>query len=455
MTRQGPLRAEDRRPAARLRQDHHAGARGGQGDQAADHLRPHRAHRHALRGAQARRRDRDAARHARARGEADDAASEQRAREDFEAKIAPARRRPRVPAPHQHRRRAHERRGPGARRAHRRSTRWTRPRGRDRALPHRATRTTNLTIRAGTLNARGARDHQPPHRRRPSRCSRRCRGRSTCVNVPEYAGGHHERMDGKGYPRGLTREQMSRAGAHHGHRRHLRGADRQGPALQAGQDALRVARHPRQVQGERPHRPGSLRHLRARTGLPALRAASSSTPSRSTRWTSRGSRAPRASGTKLASSGKPNLPFLSPASIHDDTLARQRLLRAFHHLRLRRAHLPVHLEPLPQALPRARGLRADAGAGDLHGRHGARLVAREPLHGPDREPAPGLRLRGAGNRAPRDRLPRACSSRPRAGRSTPSCPRWGAPSRSTSSSGRSPPSSSSPPRCCWERPSRS
>ena len=28
-------------------------------------------------------------------------------------------------------------------------------------------------------------------------------------NVPEFAGGHHERMDGKGYPRGLKREQMS------------------------------------------------------------------------------------------------------------------------------------------------------------------------------------------------------------------------------------------------------
>ncbi|GAA5787085.1 HD domain-containing phosphohydrolase [Chitiniphilus shinanonensis] len=27
--------------------------------------------------------------------------------------------------------------------------------------------------------------------------------------VPEYAGGHHERMDGRGYPRGLTRDQMS------------------------------------------------------------------------------------------------------------------------------------------------------------------------------------------------------------------------------------------------------
>ena len=29
------------------------------------------------------------------------------------------------------------------------------------------------------------------------------------AHVPEYAGGHHERMDGKGYPRGLTRDQMS------------------------------------------------------------------------------------------------------------------------------------------------------------------------------------------------------------------------------------------------------
>ena len=28
-------------------------------------------------------------------------------------------------------------------------------------------------------------------------------------NVPEFAGGHHERMDGRGYPLGLTRDQMS------------------------------------------------------------------------------------------------------------------------------------------------------------------------------------------------------------------------------------------------------
>ena len=28
-------------------------------------------------------------------------------------------------------------------------------------------------------------------------------------HVPEYAGGHHERMDGKGYPKGLKGEEMS------------------------------------------------------------------------------------------------------------------------------------------------------------------------------------------------------------------------------------------------------
>ena len=28
-------------------------------------------------------------------------------------------------------------------------------------------------------------------------------------NVPEYAGGHHEKLDGTGYPKGLTEDQMS------------------------------------------------------------------------------------------------------------------------------------------------------------------------------------------------------------------------------------------------------
>jgi HD-GYP domain-containing protein (c-di-GMP phosphodiesterase class II) len=66
----------------------------------------------------------------------------------------------------------------------------------------------NLTIRAGTLTAdeRQVINHHivatinmlealpwPKH----------------LANVPEYAGGHHERMDGKGYPKGLKRDQMS------------------------------------------------------------------------------------------------------------------------------------------------------------------------------------------------------------------------------------------------------
>ncbi|WP_022654020.1 GAF and HD-GYP domain-containing protein [Aquaspirillum serpens] len=66
----------------------------------------------------------------------------------------------------------------------------------------------NLSIRKGTLNAEERKIMEghmvmtismleqlpfPKHLRR----------------VPEYACGHHERMDGRGYPRGLTREQMS------------------------------------------------------------------------------------------------------------------------------------------------------------------------------------------------------------------------------------------------------
>ena len=31
----------------------------------------------------------------------------------------------------------------------------------------------------------------------------------TLKRVPEWAGGHHEKMDGTGYPKGLTRDQMS------------------------------------------------------------------------------------------------------------------------------------------------------------------------------------------------------------------------------------------------------
>ena len=92
-------------------------------------------------------------------------------------------------------------------------------------------------------------------------------------NVPEYAGGHHERMDGKGYPRGLTRDQMSVQARVMGIADIFEALTAQGPALQEGQDAHRVAAHPRQVQAERPHRSGSVRRLRARARLPAIRGA--------------------------------------------------------------------------------------------------------------------------------------------------------------------------------------
>ncbi len=84
--------------------------------------------------------------------------------------------------------------------------RWTDAAGEERDFLD-ADEIENLTIRAGTLtqSERNVINHHivatirmleqlpwPKHLRR----------------VPEYAGGHHERMDGKGYPKGLKREDM-------------------------------------------------------------------------------------------------------------------------------------------------------------------------------------------------------------------------------------------------------
>jgi HD-GYP domain-containing protein (c-di-GMP phosphodiesterase class II) len=66
----------------------------------------------------------------------------------------------------------------------------------------------NLTIRAGTLteDERKIINH---HIVATIRMLESLPWPHHLANVPEYAGGHHERMDGKGYPKGLTREQMS------------------------------------------------------------------------------------------------------------------------------------------------------------------------------------------------------------------------------------------------------
>ncbi|OGA40503.1 MAG: phosphohydrolase [Betaproteobacteria bacterium RIFCSPLOWO2_12_FULL_68_19] len=66
----------------------------------------------------------------------------------------------------------------------------------------------NLTIRAGTLteDERKIINH---HIVATIRMLEALPWPRHLTKVPEYAGGHHERMDGKGYPKGLTREQMS------------------------------------------------------------------------------------------------------------------------------------------------------------------------------------------------------------------------------------------------------
>jgi hypothetical protein len=66
----------------------------------------------------------------------------------------------------------------------------------------------NLTIRAGTLNEEERKiiNH---HIVATIKMLEALPWPKHLTNVPEYAGGHHERMDGKGYPRGLKREQMS------------------------------------------------------------------------------------------------------------------------------------------------------------------------------------------------------------------------------------------------------
>ena len=66
----------------------------------------------------------------------------------------------------------------------------------------------NLTIRAGTLTA-SERDTINYHIVATIKMLEQLPWPKHLKNVPEYAGGHHERMDGKGYPKGLTRDQMS------------------------------------------------------------------------------------------------------------------------------------------------------------------------------------------------------------------------------------------------------
>lgn len=66
----------------------------------------------------------------------------------------------------------------------------------------------NLSIRAGTLTA-AEREIINHHIVATIRMLEQLPWPRHLRRVPEFAGGHHERMDGKGYPRGLKREEMS------------------------------------------------------------------------------------------------------------------------------------------------------------------------------------------------------------------------------------------------------
>ncbi|MDP2752675.1 MAG: HD domain-containing phosphohydrolase [Rhodocyclaceae bacterium] len=66
----------------------------------------------------------------------------------------------------------------------------------------------NLTIRAGTLT-QAERETINNHVVMSLKMLEQLPWPKHLRNVPEFAGGHHERMDGKGYPRGLTGDKMS------------------------------------------------------------------------------------------------------------------------------------------------------------------------------------------------------------------------------------------------------
>jgi hypothetical protein len=66
----------------------------------------------------------------------------------------------------------------------------------------------NLAIRAGTLTQK-EREIINYHIVATIKMLEQLPWPKHLTKVPEYAGGHHERMDGKGYPKGLTRDQMS------------------------------------------------------------------------------------------------------------------------------------------------------------------------------------------------------------------------------------------------------
>ena len=85
--------------------------------------------------------------------------------------------------------------------------RWTDAQGRAQPLLS-DNEVENLSIRAGTLTG-AEREVINHHIVATIQMLEKLPWPKHLARVPEYAGGHHERMDGKGYPKGLRRDQMS------------------------------------------------------------------------------------------------------------------------------------------------------------------------------------------------------------------------------------------------------
>ncbi|WP_200932183.1 HD family phosphohydrolase [Pseudorhodoferax sp. Leaf265] len=85
--------------------------------------------------------------------------------------------------------------------------RWSSPQGQDAPF-FTDDEMENLSIRRGTLTAK-ERDIINYHIVATNRMLEQVPWPKHLRNVPEFAGGHHERMDGRGYPKGLMRHEMS------------------------------------------------------------------------------------------------------------------------------------------------------------------------------------------------------------------------------------------------------
>ena len=285
MTREGPLRAEDRRPAARLRQDHHARARRRQGHQAA---RPSTTASHLV-DTRFEVLKRDAEIACCAPSSKPPSATTTGAgprRSALRAQLAQLRGRPRVPARCNIGSERMARRGPAsACRSIAALPLARRRRARRRDVPHRRRgQEPHHPLRHAHRGR--AQDHQPPHRgdhpdARGAAVAEPPEERARVRRRPPRAHGR------QGLSEGPHARADVRAGALHGHRRHLRGAHRQGPALQEGQDAVRIARR---SSGASSRTGTSTRTCStsscARRSTCATREISS-IPSRSTRSTSR------------------------------------------------------------------------------------------------------------------------------------------------------------------------